>query len=123
RGVTFPPMSTLTEIEAAVEKLAHAEQAELLRFISTRLHEAKNRGRKPRGELLAKWRGRTSGAVGQCGGTQAYLNAIRGRNEDGHCYIGAARFALARSDGCGAERKTAIPAARRTGCRTSRLRR
>lgn len=35
-------MSTLKEIEAAVEKLAHAEQAELLRFVATRLRSVES---------------------------------------------------------------------------------
>lgn len=35
-------MNTLAEIEAAVEKLAQTEQAELLRFVATRLRSAES---------------------------------------------------------------------------------
>jgi hypothetical protein len=82
RGL-FPGMSTIDEIEAAADALPVSQKEELFRFLAARLREAGNGGRQPRAELLAKWRGRTTGAVVQYGGTQAYLNAIRGRDEDG----------------------------------------
>jgi hypothetical protein len=75
-------MSTLAEIEAAVDKLPQPEQAALLEFVAKRLREGGGRNRQPRRELLAKWRGRGTGVVEQSGGTQGYLNTIRDRDED-----------------------------------------
>jgi hypothetical protein len=71
-------VSTLTEIEAAVEKLDRAEQAKLLQFIEGRL-----RTDVPRDELLAKWRARSSGIIEKYGGVQAYINMVRGRDDHG----------------------------------------
>lgn len=76
-------MSTLQEIETAADALPLRQKEELFRFLEVRLREVENGGRKTRGELLAKWRTRSTNTVGQYGGAQGYLNAIRGRNEDG----------------------------------------
>ena len=73
---------SLVEIEAAVEKLAPAEQSALFEFLAARLREAGNDGLKLRSELLAKWQARQTDVVEQAGGTQSYLNAVRGRDED-----------------------------------------
>jgi hypothetical protein len=77
----FPRMSTLMEIEEAAAALPAKEKAELLVFITKQLEEEKA-GRQPRRALLGKWRGRATGVVAGHGGTQGYLNAIRGRDED-----------------------------------------
>ncbi len=79
-------MSTLAEIEAAVEKLPRPQQAALLDFVARRLQAAAAADtelRRPRHELLAKWRAWGSTLVQCAGGTQAYLHALRGRDENG----------------------------------------
>jgi hypothetical protein len=74
-------MEKLSEIEAAVARLARAEQAKLHQFLTTRLAQVERANPDP--ELLMKWRARSSGMVERMGGTQGYLDMVRGRDENG----------------------------------------
>lgn len=75
-------MRKLSEIETEVAKLARPDQAKLLQFLTDRLSESETQT-KPCSELLKKWRARSSGLVEKLGGTNGYLDTIRGRDEDG----------------------------------------
>ena len=65
-------MSTLVEIEDAIEQLPEEDLAALRAWLSTR--EAR--------PALAKWRGQGTGVVKQMGGVDAYLSKVRGENDD-----------------------------------------
>jgi len=69
---TFPHMSTLAEIEQAIEQLPEKEVAELRAWLSQR--EAR--------PALAKWRDRGTGIVKEMGGVDAYLSRVRGDDDD-----------------------------------------
>jgi hypothetical protein len=65
-------MSTLAEIEQAIERLPEKEVAELRAWLS-------QRDTRP---ALAKWRERGTGIVKEMGGVDAYLSRVRGDDDD-----------------------------------------
>ena len=66
-------MSTLVEIEHAIERLPEEEVAALRAWLSAR-------DARP---ALAKWREQGTGLVRQMGGVDAYLRQVRGENDNG----------------------------------------
>ena len=72
RFATLHAMSTLAEIEQAIEQLPEREVAELRAWLSQR---------DPR-PALAKWRKRGTGIVQEMGGVDAYLSRVRGSDDN-----------------------------------------
>jgi len=66
-------MSTLAEIESAIERLPPNEIAALRKWLDNREETA---------SLLAQWHGKGTGVVRQLGGVDAYLQLARGHDDD-----------------------------------------
>ncbi len=65
-------MSTLVEIERAIEQLPENEVSALRAWLSARVARP----------ALAKWREGGAGLVKEMGGVDAYLRQVRGQNDE-----------------------------------------
>jgi phosphoserine phosphatase len=66
-------MSTLAEIESAIEQLPASDVVALRKWL-----DAREVARSP----LAKWQGKGTGVVMQSGGVDAFLRRARGDDDD-----------------------------------------